>query len=175
MLFPLVRKRDTTKLEFSPHIYNNFCYEQVKLEFLEKCKSEGLTKGNKLKVIGIYFPKGCAMTGGYFIEKNVTICILPEDTWAVVVDQLICEDVLLSTKRYFKHRIHSLNFGLVPEFCKYNKQKLNAKKKPYDILPDNSRLYIHQVMYKKGVKVSTKTCYKCKCNKCCPNLICCED
>lgn len=175
-MFPFVRERTREeKLIFSTHLHNKWFYEQVKLEFLDKCKEEGLTKSNEIKVIGVYFPKNNPETGGYSIEKNVTICLLPNDTWTIIIHQLICEDVFFSEKRYFKHRIHSMNFGVTPEYCIHNTIKLDSKKSPYNTLPDNSKLYIHQIMFKKGEKVVPKTLYKCKCIKCYPGLICCND
>lgn len=173
-MFPLVRKR-TTDIVYSTHIHNSYFFEHIKNEFIEQAKINGVKNPYDIKVIGIHYPKSIPETGGYYIEKSISLCILPTDTWSSIIEQILYDDITSKTKRIFKHSVHSINFGIYAEYCKYNKNVLDSSNDPYKTLPDNIKLFIQQIVYIKGKKNMTITRYKCRCIKCYPNLICCDD
>jgi hypothetical protein len=121
-------------------------------------------------------------------SKTFIVFVTSKTTWEDIIGQCLIIDISKDKssynvnnqkqdfiKRYkqrnankvFKHSLAGVTFGRSPWFCSKDVTKIDPKEYPFDTIPDNSALFIQQVMYNSGNKVICKTYAKCKCEHRC--------
>jgi len=165
--------------KFQTFLIREGALERSKNLYLRKAKEYDIPEvytDQDIKVVGVIVPIRFGRKKTVKDESEVDsdaivtrsiyqICLTRDDTWCDFIHQIKLLDQNRPVKhRCFKHSLDSLFFSNLPAYCLADKRNLiKPNDKPFDVIADNSKVFIQKIIYKKGCKkVNIVTC-KCRC------------